>query len=308
MRPLAPARRLRCPRVVAGCPGWPPCPGWARPRRCARGPAPEPRRCCDPRAASPRARITVTEHGIPHIVASDYESLGYGEGFATAQTQHLHAGRHGAHRPGPAVALPRARRAVRRPRHARRDEPADRHAVRRHPQPRVVQQLLADPKRRPGPGDPGAGARLRGRREQATSARSAGADGRHRPGLPRPGRGSGANVTPSDIWSAIYARQPARVGGRLRARRSRTPRRRRRPTRPTRCRRRRCPPGSPRRRTDLPTADGHCVKAARQGPGRAVRLQRHRRRLRRRPPPAAACCSATRTSRGAGATGSPSSS
>jgi hypothetical protein len=25
-----------------------------------------------------RARITITEHGIPHIVAKDYESLGYG--------------------------------------------------------------------------------------------------------------------------------------------------------------------------------------------------------------------------------------
>ena len=33
-----------------------------------------------------RARITITEHGIPHIVAKDYESLGYGEGFATART------------------------------------------------------------------------------------------------------------------------------------------------------------------------------------------------------------------------------
>ena len=33
-----------------------------------------------------RARITVTRYGIPHIVAEDYESLGYGEGFATART------------------------------------------------------------------------------------------------------------------------------------------------------------------------------------------------------------------------------
>ena len=33
-----------------------------------------------------RARITYTSHGIPHIVARDYESLGYGEGFATART------------------------------------------------------------------------------------------------------------------------------------------------------------------------------------------------------------------------------
>ncbi len=34
----------------------------------------------------PHARITRTEHGIPHIVAGDYESLGFGEGFATAET------------------------------------------------------------------------------------------------------------------------------------------------------------------------------------------------------------------------------
>src|SRR3954452_18822380 len=33
-----------------------------------------------------RARITYTSHGIPHIVAGDYESLGYGEGFAPART------------------------------------------------------------------------------------------------------------------------------------------------------------------------------------------------------------------------------
>ena len=34
----------------------------------------------------PQARITRTAHGIPHITASDYESLGFGEGFATAET------------------------------------------------------------------------------------------------------------------------------------------------------------------------------------------------------------------------------
>jgi acyl-homoserine-lactone acylase len=32
------------------------------------------------------ATITRTEHGIPHIVASDYGSLGFGSGYATAQT------------------------------------------------------------------------------------------------------------------------------------------------------------------------------------------------------------------------------
>jgi acyl-homoserine-lactone acylase len=33
-----------------------------------------------------QAKITRTEHGIPHIVARDYGSLGYGEGYATAET------------------------------------------------------------------------------------------------------------------------------------------------------------------------------------------------------------------------------
>jgi acyl-homoserine-lactone acylase len=39
-----------------------------------------------PASGVPQARITRTAHGIPHIVASDYESLGFGEGYATAQT------------------------------------------------------------------------------------------------------------------------------------------------------------------------------------------------------------------------------
>ena len=33
-----------------------------------------------------KATITRTEHGIPHIVADDYGSLGFGNGFATAET------------------------------------------------------------------------------------------------------------------------------------------------------------------------------------------------------------------------------
>ena len=33
-----------------------------------------------------RAEITRTKHGIPHIVAGDYASLGYGQGYATAET------------------------------------------------------------------------------------------------------------------------------------------------------------------------------------------------------------------------------
>src|SRR4051794_34104766 len=33
-----------------------------------------------------RARIVRTERGIPHITANDYGSLGYGEGYATAET------------------------------------------------------------------------------------------------------------------------------------------------------------------------------------------------------------------------------
>ncbi|MGZ8737548.1 MAG: penicillin acylase family protein [Nocardioides sp.] len=33
-----------------------------------------------------RVEITRTQHGIPHIVAADYASLGYGQGYATAET------------------------------------------------------------------------------------------------------------------------------------------------------------------------------------------------------------------------------
>ena len=33
-----------------------------------------------------RAVIQRTEHGIPHVIANDYESLGFGHGFATAET------------------------------------------------------------------------------------------------------------------------------------------------------------------------------------------------------------------------------
>jgi acyl-homoserine-lactone acylase len=39
-----------------------------------------------PAGGVPRATITRTRHGIPHIVARDYESLGFGEGYATAET------------------------------------------------------------------------------------------------------------------------------------------------------------------------------------------------------------------------------
>lgn len=39
-----------------------------------------------PRGGVPRARVTRTKHGIPHIVARDWESLGFGNGYATAET------------------------------------------------------------------------------------------------------------------------------------------------------------------------------------------------------------------------------
>ena len=37
-------------------------------------------------ASSYRATITRTSHGIPHVVADDWGSLGFGHGYATAQT------------------------------------------------------------------------------------------------------------------------------------------------------------------------------------------------------------------------------
>ena len=42
-----------------------------------------------PKAAAPApysATITRTEHGIPHIVAKDFGSLGFGSGYAAAGT------------------------------------------------------------------------------------------------------------------------------------------------------------------------------------------------------------------------------
>ena len=42
-----------------------------------------------PRAAaapSYNATIRITQHGIPHIVADDWGSLGYGSGYATASS------------------------------------------------------------------------------------------------------------------------------------------------------------------------------------------------------------------------------
>jgi acyl-homoserine-lactone acylase len=40
----------------------------------------------EPANGAYRATITRTEHGIPHIVARDYGSLGFGNGYATAET------------------------------------------------------------------------------------------------------------------------------------------------------------------------------------------------------------------------------
>ena len=39
-----------------------------------------------PTAGRYRLRVTRTEHGIPHVVAKDWESLGYGHGYDTAET------------------------------------------------------------------------------------------------------------------------------------------------------------------------------------------------------------------------------
>src|SRR5690606_41379200 len=38
-----------------------------------------------PRGGKYRARVTRTKHGIPHIVAKDWGSLGFGQGYATAE-------------------------------------------------------------------------------------------------------------------------------------------------------------------------------------------------------------------------------
>ena len=47
---------------------------------------PAPAGAAEPAEGSYRAQITRTEHGIPHVVADDWGSLGFGHGYATAET------------------------------------------------------------------------------------------------------------------------------------------------------------------------------------------------------------------------------
>ncbi len=58
------------------------------------------------------ATIRITEHGIPHITADSFGSLGYGSGYAAASSADLHPGRHAGHRTRPAQPMVRPVRAL----------------------------------------------------------------------------------------------------------------------------------------------------------------------------------------------------
>ena len=250
-------------------------------------------------------RATITRHVARHP-AHRRQGLHLARvrrGLRDRADQHLQPGRHRDDGPRPAVALARPRQAVRRRGHPRRHQPADRHPVHRH---RATagssSRLLADPKAGPGQETR---ALVRGyaagiNRYLRTIG---GVEPRHRPVVPRPRLRPARRHRPRHLVRRSTPRtcSPPPASS---CRRSRT-RRRRRPTDPGLP----APPVSagspPRRRT--------CRPRRRCGPGwartptrRSARTRPRSARTSRRP--ARAWCSATRTSRGAAATGSPSSS
>ena len=151
----------------------------------------------------PRARITVTKHGIPHIVAKDYESLGYGEGFATAQTSICNL--------VDTVMTARGQRSRYLGPKARYEDGVTLSATNLQTDTlftdirnrRVVQKLLADPKAGPGQETR---ALVRGYAAGVNKyLRSVGGAAHVSDPVCRGRSWVRANVTPTDIWSAIYA-------------------------------------------------------------------------------------------------------
>ena len=151
----------------------------------------------------PRAKITVTKHGIPHIVAKDYESLGYGEGFATAQTSICNL--------VDTVMTARGQRSRYLGPGARYEDGVTLSATNLQTDTlftdirnrRVVQRLLADPKAGPGQETR---ALVRGYAAGVNKyLRSVGGAAHVSDPACRGRSWVRANVTPTDIWSAIYA-------------------------------------------------------------------------------------------------------
>ncbi|NUR08651.1 MAG: acylase [Nocardioidaceae bacterium] len=150
-----------------------------------------------------RATITRTQHGIPHIVADDFGSLGYGEGFATAETSICNL--------ADTVLTVRGQRSqyLGPDRHYRDGVTLDATNLQTDTlftdirNRRVVQRLLADPRRGPGRQTRSL---VRGYAAGVNAyLRSVGGSrGIHDPEC----RGKPwvqANATPLDIWYAVYA-------------------------------------------------------------------------------------------------------
>ena len=233
-----------------------------------------------PRARSP-ARSTASRTSSPTTTGS----LGYGEGYATAETSICNL--------ADTVLTARGQRSRYLGADARYNDHVTldatnlqtRHAVHRHPQPQGGREAA----RRPEAPAPARQTRALVRGYAAGVNHYlrdvGGAKGRHRPGLPRR-RGCGPNATANDIWYAVYAANLLASTGRVRAADRRRRAAGRRPTDGL--------PQAPVRRRfaardpDRPAAAKELLKAALgKDPRLAVRLQRHRRRLRTPPPPAA---------------------
>ena len=104
-----------------------------------------------PAGGVPRATITAPPTASRTSSRSDFESLGFGQGYAAAEDIDLRAGRHAGDRPRRALALLRPGRALHRPGHAQRDQPAEPTCCSRNLRDRkVVEALLDDPVRGPG--------------------------------------------------------------------------------------------------------------------------------------------------------------
>ncbi len=112
-----------------------------------------------------RAKVEITEHGIPHITAADFGSLGYGSGYAAAQASICTL----------ADTLVTARGERSRwfgPKHRYNDQvtleasnlQVDAFVTDLHDR-RVVEKLLADPLAGPGQAGTRDGGRLRRRRQ-----------------------------------------------------------------------------------------------------------------------------------------------
>ena len=178
----------------------------------------------------PRATITRTSHDIPHIVAKDYSSLGYGEGYATAQTSICTL--------ADTVMTARGQRSRWLGPGTRYDDQVTLDAtnlqtdalVHRH-RATARSSTSCWPTRRPDPGEE-TRALVRGYAAGVNRylRKIGGAEPRHRPGVPRPRLRPARRHRPRHLVRRL-PRQPARLDRRLRAADRRTPRRRR-PTDP----------------------------------------------------------------------------